>query len=378
MKFSVAPHLDGLAALARKDGLDMRAVLVRVLTDLYIQAPAHTAEEQRHYGDLALRYIEAADVSTRSVVARKLAAYAGAPSGIVIRLARDVIDVAEPILRQSPVLSRSDLEAIAKDCGPEHASIVRERLNTARPDAPASAAQAQKESALAHGAPKTRVSERARDSGSPRADPDQLTGAPPPVDAGDIGARFLSADGPTRRAMLAALQAPEIAPRSPITKSEDSVRRMELAALRRNADEFARELQRLLAISRIAAETIARDESGEALVVALRALELPSSLVLRILLFLNPRIGDHVDRVFELTQLYQGIELTSAMRIVTSLQQHEDAPRPVQYRPSFAPDPTPRGARELLTAISESLSDRAAPTTRSGLASRASKGQETS
>ena len=36
----------------------MRSALLRVLTDLYVQKPKHTADEERHYTELALRLIE--------------------------------------------------------------------------------------------------------------------------------------------------------------------------------------------------------------------------------------------------------------------------------------------------------------------------------
>ncbi len=51
------PKLEGLDSLARRDGVDIRPTLVRVLTDLYVQKPAHTAEEERHYTELVLRLI---------------------------------------------------------------------------------------------------------------------------------------------------------------------------------------------------------------------------------------------------------------------------------------------------------------------------------
>src|ERR1700751_2337322 len=104
MKLSASDPLDSLVYLARRDGVDIRPTLMRVLTDLYVQKPVHTAEEERHYTELALRLIDAVDVTTRATAARKLAAYPNAPLAVVRRLARDVIEVAEPVLTQSRVL----------------------------------------------------------------------------------------------------------------------------------------------------------------------------------------------------------------------------------------------------------------------------------
>ena len=68
---AIFPKLEGLDGLARRDGVDIRPTLVRVLTDLYVQKPAHSAEEERHYTELALRLIDSVDLPTRVAVARK-------------------------------------------------------------------------------------------------------------------------------------------------------------------------------------------------------------------------------------------------------------------------------------------------------------------
>ena len=72
-------------------------------------------------------------------VARKLAAYAGAPLAVVRRLARDVIEVAEPILTHARVLPDSELAAIIKDFGLGHAAAIARRHAGAEPQAEAPA-----------------------------------------------------------------------------------------------------------------------------------------------------------------------------------------------------------------------------------------------
>ena len=73
--------LDGLVDLACRDGVDVRPTLLRVLTDLYVQRPAHSAEEEIQYVELALGLIETVDDATRKAVASRLAAYPAAPGG---------------------------------------------------------------------------------------------------------------------------------------------------------------------------------------------------------------------------------------------------------------------------------------------------------
>src|SRR5436305_4558190 len=129
-------YLEGLDSLARRDGVDIRPTLVRVLTDLYVQKAAHSAEEERHYTELVLRLIDAVDQTTRVAVAKKIATYPGAPPAVARRLARDAIEVAEPILRHSIVLTALELDAIIRDFGWSHAAIIAARREAAKPAAP--------------------------------------------------------------------------------------------------------------------------------------------------------------------------------------------------------------------------------------------------
>ena len=54
--------------------------MLRVLTDLYVQKPSHSAEEEAQYVELALGLIDAVDAPTRGTVAASLSNYPGAPA----------------------------------------------------------------------------------------------------------------------------------------------------------------------------------------------------------------------------------------------------------------------------------------------------------
>src|SRR5664280_2131271 len=43
------PGFDGLMTLSRREGVDIRPTLLRVLTDLYVQASAHSDDEARQF-----------------------------------------------------------------------------------------------------------------------------------------------------------------------------------------------------------------------------------------------------------------------------------------------------------------------------------------
>src|SRR5436305_14911136 len=123
----IFPKLEGLDSLARRDGVDIRPTLLRVLTDLYVQKPTHTSEEERHYTELALRLIDSVDLQTRATVAKKLGPYPGTPLSVARRLARDAIEVADPILRHTRVLTVAELDAVARDFGINHAVVIAAR-----------------------------------------------------------------------------------------------------------------------------------------------------------------------------------------------------------------------------------------------------------
>src|SRR6478672_2774286 len=152
---AIFPKLEGLDSLARRDGVDIRPTLLRVLTDLYVQKPTHTSEEERHYTELALRLIDSVDLQTRATVAKKLGPYSGTPLSVARRLARDVIEVADPILRYTQALTVAELDTVARDFGIDHAVVITARqepeqraVATQHVKAPAAAAQASKDQEL--------------------------------------------------------------------------------------------------------------------------------------------------------------------------------------------------------------------------------------
>src|SRR5947207_5272396 len=81
------PGFDGLMTLSRREGVDIRPTLLRVLTDLYVQANAHNGEEERQFVELASRLIDQVDDATLSAVRARLAIYPGTPAEVLRKLA---------------------------------------------------------------------------------------------------------------------------------------------------------------------------------------------------------------------------------------------------------------------------------------------------
>jgi len=342
------PNLEGLDRLALRSGVDIRPTLVRVLTDLYLQKPAHTPEEERHYTELVLRFIDRVDVGTRKIVAAKLANYASAPVAVVRRLARDVLEVAQPILEHSPRLTGSELLAIVAELGPQYAAVIARRLQIGQ--------QAKRAAEQASVASASEAASRPSHGGGSGSSPDADAPAPTETLSGAavrlagldsdlrLGDLFLAAAPAERRLILSNLDGatnPRLA--CPTAQSSDAARRLETAALQRKPAEFMRALERALGISAQHAHRMVMDEGGEPLLVAAKALGMGPDVVLRILLFLNPVIGQSVTRVFDLAKLYDAMTREAALRLVASLRSASATRRWASYRPVLAKDEPRRG-----------------------------------
>jgi hypothetical protein len=328
---SIFPKLDGLA---RRDGVDIRPTLVRVLTDLYVQRPSHTSEEERHYTELVLRLIDSVDLPTRVTVARKIANYAGSPPAIARRLARDVIEVADPILRRSQVLTAAELDAVARDFGAKHAAAIISRREP-------------------------QVAAPAVEQAAPPA-PIMPDRAIYDVDLG-LAELFFSADPAERRMLLTSLGSAD-SERTPRFQPVETNRALETAALARDRIGFAQTLENALGIAHEQAERIVADPSGEAVLIAAKALAMPSVMLQRILLFINPAIGESVQRVFDLASLYERMSADAAHKIVASLRGTEQSRtrRPV-HRTMYYDDEATRVRRGTLNRLPSVAAEPQAP-----------------
>jgi uncharacterized protein (DUF2336 family) len=272
--------LDSLVDLACRDGVDVRPTLLRVLTDLYVQKPVHTSDEETQYVELALGLIDAVDPQTRAAVAARLSGYAGAPAAIIARLA-------------GPVLPSTGAAATS----------------------------------AAH---------------APKAEQKSETD--------DLVELFFAAGSAERRLILVNLDATAApASRALAPASHEIVRRLENAALQHNTGEFSRTLERGLGISRSLAERITRDVSGEPIVVAAKALGMKAAVLQRILIMLNPAIGQSVARVYELADLFDELSRGAAERMLAIWRKNADTRA---SRPAHAPvhwDDETRGARSSAT-----------------------------
>jgi hypothetical protein len=326
--------LEDLLDLGHGEGIDMRPTLLRVLTDLYLQRPTHTPEDERYYTELALRLVDATDISQRAALAARLAPYPSAPRPVLLRLAHDVIEVAAPILQHSPCLTPADLAAITEERGAAYADLIATRPPAAPP-------------AVRNGCPEDETSANA--------------------EASELSELFYAAGAPERRLILINLDYAALAPLPPLSATQRvDIWRLESAALQHNTETVMRELEHTLGLSRTQARRIVNDELGEPIVVAAKAMNLPADMLQRMLLFMNPRVGQSVDRVYELAGLYGEISVDAARRLVAIWRDADEAEsKPGRYEP-VTWRTAAENARRALSEVSRRPALQQPPRLRSG------------
>jgi uncharacterized protein (DUF2336 family) len=292
------PGFDGLMTLSRREGVDIRPTLLRVLTDLYVQANSHTDEEERQFVELASRLIDQVDDATRAAVRARLSIYPQTPSAVIERLA----------LRPT---------------------------GSGRPFAlPRALAPAEPPVALA-GKPLTEAQLRMASNLSMRTN-----------DASQISAMFFAASAGDRTAILHNLAETPLRPstRIPSYRAQRAIEILQMAAFAVDAENFARELGDALLLPERIAEQVVSDPGGEPLACAAKALGMPGRIFEQVLLFLDPELGSSVKRVYRLSRLYGVLTERTALIMVAVWRGSTAATTRAKYRPALYDD-EPQRAR---------------------------------
>jgi hypothetical protein len=276
--------------LSRREGVDIRPTLLRVLTDLYVQTSAHSADEERHFVELTSRLIDEVDDATRAVVRGRLSLYPGTPVTIMRKLG-------------------------LQPANPEQ----RVPLAPGIPEQPPAPAPAR---------PPTEAQRR------------MSALSMQPNDAAEISAMFFSASAGERVLILHNLAEAPLKPAARITaaRTARAMETLEMAAFAADIENFTLELgEALILPSRIAAQ-IANDPSGEPLACAMKALDMPSAVFQRVLMFLNPEFGASVNNVYRMSRLYDRLSERSALIMLAAWRGATVAVTRAKYRPALYDD----------------------------------------
>jgi hypothetical protein len=292
MKTPTLSSLNGLADIGLRSGVDMRPTLIRVLTDLYVQKLTHTADEERHYTELALRLLDGVDVATRATVAARLSKHLSPPPRVIQYLVNDLPEIA------APLRGHALLQPPAQPAAPAPTATAPAVENTAPIEPP------QQEEPVEH---------------EPATD---LRGTMDSTVAGELNDIFFAADQHARRLIVLNLHV--VAPLSPgqvvVLRDPAIGQRLEAAALGNHREDLVKQFAEALRIPREQARRIVRDDHGETIVVAVKALDIPRDVVYRLLLFVNPVVGHSVERVHALATLYDEMTAQAAEGMVAIWQ----------------------------------------------------------
>ncbi|MDZ4367968.1 MAG: DUF2336 domain-containing protein [Afipia sp.] len=291
---------DGLMTLSRREGVDIRPTLLRVLTDLYVQTADHTRDEERQFAELASRLIDEVDDATRAAVRARLAIYPNTPREIARKLQlKYTTGKPQPVsandehILDDTLIDPADLEIVSE---PE--------VSVAPAMMPAPTMSMQ------------------------------------PDDAAKLIEMFLAADRTQRAQMLHGLTDTPLKPSTPVDprRAIRAIAALEQAALAADASDFTAELaDALILTSRVAAQ-IVNEPGGEPLACALKALGMPGESYQRVLLFLNPSLGASVMDVYRLARLYEVIELRTALIMLAAWRGAALAATRAKYRPALYDD----------------------------------------
>ena len=321
MTKSLFPGFDGLMTLSRREGVDVRPTLLRVLTDLYVQTRVHSDDEQRQFVELATRLIDQVDDATRAAVKARLATYPSTPV---------------------PILQKLGLVAAQ-----EGRRVPLAREIPTPPPAPA---------------PLRRPTEAEQRMASNMA--------MQPKDAAEIHDMFFRAGASERALILHNLaQTPlKAAPQIPTVRAKRAIQILEMAAIAGDVENFTFELgDSLILPSRVAAQ-IVDDAGGEALAVAARALDMPSPVFQRILLFFKPEIGTSVNDVYRLSRLYDRLSDRSALVMLAAWRGSTLAVTRAKYQSSLH-DGERQRARAGASQTRPGVQPGSSPTVRTGTSS---------
>jgi hypothetical protein len=285
------PGFDGLMALSRREGVDIRPTLLRVLTDLYVQTSAHTDDEERQFVELTSRLIDQVDDATRAAVRARLSIYPATPA---------------PIMKKLGLLPSGPLQRVPL------ANSIPEQPPAPPPARPPSEAQMRMAASLAM----------------------------QPKDASEISELFFGAGAADRALILHNLAETPLkaSARIPAARAARAIETLEMAAFAADLENFTLELgEALILPSRVAAQVVG-DASGEPLACAAKALGMPSAVFQRVLMFLNPEFGSSVHNVYRISRLYDRLSERSALIMLAAWRGATMAVTRAKYRPALYDD----------------------------------------
>jgi len=284
---------DGLMNLSRREGVDIRPTLLRVLADLYVQTNTHSEQEARQFVELTSRLIDQVDDATRAAVRARLALYPATPAPVLKHLGL------KPSVPDQPV-------PLAREIQPPPTAMALEPVKNFHEAQLRMAAKLSMQ----------------------------------PQDAAEISGLFFGASPSERALMLHNLAEMPLkaSPRVPAQRAARSIEVLEMASWVADVESFTLELGETLILPWKIATQVVNDPTGEPLACAAKALGMQSPVFQRVLLFLKPEIGTSVHTVYRLSRLYDVFKEQSALIMLAAWRGSAMAVTRARYRSGLYDD----------------------------------------
>jgi hypothetical protein len=161
-----------------------------------------------------------------------------------------------------------------------------------------------------------------------------------PKDAAEISDMFFGAGASERALILHNLPETPLkaSARIPATRAARAVETLEMAAFAADIENFTLELGEALILPTRIATQVVNDPGGEPLACAAKALDMPSAVFQRVLMFLNPELGSSVNHVYRLSRLYDKLSERSALIMLAAWRGSTMAVTRAKYRPGLYDD----------------------------------------
>lgn len=122
--------LSDLLRLAKDATPESRGKLLQRVADVFLDGiGGHSQAELELFCDVILRLLDTTGTEDRASLSRRIAPIAATPQAVAIRLAKDDIAVAAPILEMSPALSQADLMKLARRMPEPHLEAIARRMD---------------------------------------------------------------------------------------------------------------------------------------------------------------------------------------------------------------------------------------------------------
>lgn len=337
------PDLSGLLDLSRIEQLDLKPVILRVQTDLYLRAPRRDRAVRETFASLACGLIPTVDQETLRIVAEKLGNHPETPPAVMEALAArgslapraTEVDKAEdaPLsamltarLAALPSLRREAIEDLSRDGRPEvDLALVLNR-----------------EIALG-GEPLRRLVGRARRD----ADLARVILARPDLAPADLAPLYLHANTAKREAIAHAVEATAgLRPCPPVPRGLGAA----LTALSTDRDvpAFVGTLAASLGLSAdFVTEADEPDARYDLLTLAMRAAGLHEDEAVYVFLTLNQGVARSAQRVSALVAVFRSLSRAAARDLLAALLDKPLAERmPDLHRPYHGPEASFRHGTE--------------------------------